>query len=191
MIRTVKEMARLGAACVCFQDKDPRHPQKDVIVSCQKMQKKLEAALMARGNSDMLIMARTDALTSCGIDEAIARARRYAQTGADLIFINGIETDEQISAIQAAQIDVPLKFNNTIKKGERQRTSQELYQKGFKLVAYSASLQKAAIKSMVDILEELRIKDKTEGFIDRKISQKQRAQLLNQSLWEEYQNKYV
>ncbi len=186
VIRAVKEMERIGAACVCFQDKDP---VSGVLASCNEMEHKIRAGVDAR--REIMVMARTDAFALHGIDEAIARARRYAAAGADILFVDGLKKRDDMLRLRDADIGVPLKYNNTIKSDGLQWSSTELYEMGFNLITYSASLQKAALFAMRGLLRELKKNDRTQGYQDRKISQSERAALLGQAVWDKYEETYV
>ena len=186
VIRAVREMERIGIACLCIQDKDP---VSGALAQAKEMEGKVRAAVDTRRG--ILLMARTDAFAAHGIEEAIARARRYAAAGADIVFVDGLKKRDDMLRLRDAGIGVPLKYNNTIKADGRQWSSAELYEMGFKLVTYSASLQKAAIFGMRGLLRELRASDRTEGYQDRKIAQSERAALLGQAVWDRYEEKYT
>ncbi len=186
VIRAVKEMERIGAACVCFQDKDP---VSSVLASSKEMENKIRAGVDAR--REMVLMARTDAFALHGIDEAISRAKRYAAAGADIIFVDGLKKRDDMLRLRDADIGVPLKYNNTIKTDGMQWSSAELYEMGFKLITYSASLQKAALFAIRGVLRELKKNDRTHGYQDKKISQSERAALLGQAVWDKYEETYV
>ena len=74
-------------------------------------EQKLRAALAARADPDTLIVARTDAIAVTGLDDAIARAHRYADAGADVIFVDAPRSEDELRAIGAAGIGKPLLVN--------------------------------------------------------------------------------
>lgn len=187
-LRAMQSMQKAGAACVCFQD-EKKHD--GTLMSSSEMQGMLHAAIDGRAEGDTLLMARTDALASAGIDEALRRAQAYIEAGADLIFIDGIQSPSDFEAVFNARLGVPLKYNNAIKQNGEQYTAQQLSEKGFKLITYSASLQKAAIKAMQGLLMELSLTGRTQGWIDKKISQCERATLLGTQQWKEKAKKYI
>ena len=90
LVRTVREYERAGAAAI--QIEDQRMPKKcghmlgRQVVDAQEMVNKIQAACAARHDPDFLIIARTDARTNHGVEEAIRRAKLYEQAGADIIF---------------------------------------------------------------------------------------------------------
>jgi methylisocitrate lyase len=90
VIRTVKEMEKAGVAGLFIEDqlfpKRCGHMEGKQVVPLEDMLAKLKAAVDARVDQDLVIMARTDALATHGLQEAIERANLYREAGADLIF---------------------------------------------------------------------------------------------------------
>ncbi|TSD58661.1 isocitrate lyase/PEP mutase family protein [Aeromicrobium piscarium] len=110
--RTVQTYETAGAAAVQLEDqvfpKRCGHLDDKALVEADEFCLKIEAATAAR--STALIVARTDAVAVEGIDAALRRARRYAEAGADVIFVEAPQTIEQIADIPAA-VNVPVIFN--------------------------------------------------------------------------------
>lgn len=185
-IRTAALMEKLGAACVCFQDKQTDR----TLLDPRRMAGLLKGASEARRGGGMMLMARTDALATEGLERTVERCRRYVDSGAELLFVNGLETPLQMEQIARAGLGVPLKFNNTIKKNGSQYSAQELYGLGFQIIAYSASLQKAAVKAMQTVLKQLHDTGKTQGCLSMAITQQERAQLLGDAIWQAREEKY-
>src|SRR5690606_11762276 len=106
------EFERLGVAAIHLEDQiTPKrcgHYDGKELVSAAEMVGKLRAAVEAR--REMLIIARTDAIATEGIEGAIRRAHLYAETGVDAIFVEAPETEEQIARV-ASEIDAPLVIN--------------------------------------------------------------------------------
>jgi 2,3-dimethylmalate lyase len=111
---TVRGYERAGASAIQLEDQQiPKkcgHTPNRRVISTAAMVRKIRVASDARSSRDFLILARTDALTSLGMLEALRRGEAYAAAGADMIFIEAPETLEQITAIGAA-FDVPLVIN--------------------------------------------------------------------------------
>jgi 2,3-dimethylmalate lyase len=112
--RTVRELERAGADAI--QIEDQRFPKKcghfagKQLISAAEMTQKVRAAAEARGDSGMVIIARTDARATEGFDAAIARATAYAAAGADLTFVEAPQTPAEIKAIPAV-LQVPQVIN--------------------------------------------------------------------------------
>lgn len=100
---TVRTLERAGADCIQFEDQvSPKRcghfTGKDVI-STEEMLGKIKAAVDARTDADLLIMARTDACAVHGFDAAIERAQRFGEAGADILFVEAVQTREQIETL--------------------------------------------------------------------------------------------
>ena len=104
VIRTVREYERAGAAAIQLEDqtmpKKCGHMLGRQVVPAEEMAEKIRAAAAARGDPDFLIIARTDARTEHGIDEAIRRGRLYEEAGADIIMLDNMTDDEMRAAVK-------------------------------------------------------------------------------------------
>ena len=114
VVRTVREYERAGVAAIQLEDqvfpKRCGHLAGKEVVDAGRFRATLEAALDAREDPDTVIVARTDARAPLGLDEAIARARLYADAGADVIFVEAPESEQEVERI-AGEIDAPLLLN--------------------------------------------------------------------------------
>jgi len=103
VMRTVKEFERAGAAGLFIEDQTfPKrcgHLEGKQVIPTEEMVAKIKAAVDAREDPDFVIQARTDALATHGIDEAIERANIYKEAGADLLFVEAPTTKEEIIRI--------------------------------------------------------------------------------------------
>lgn len=111
---TLREMEAAGAAGINLEDQQmPKrcgHFEGKQVVPAEEMLEKLRAAIDARTDPDFVINARTDALSPLGVEEAIRRGNLYAEAGADLIFVDGIETRAQVRAV-ISRIAAPVSIN--------------------------------------------------------------------------------
>lgn len=103
VIRTVESHEKAGAAGLFIEDQTfPKrcgHMAGKMIIPTAHMVSKVKAAVDARRDQDFLIMARTDAIAVDGFDEAIHRAGAYAEAGADLLFVEGPRTTDELRRI--------------------------------------------------------------------------------------------
>ena len=103
---TVRGYEKAGVAVIQIEDqhfpKKCGHTPNRHVVPTQEMVNKIKVASDARSSADFLILARTDALTSLGLDEALRRGEAYANAGADILFIEAPESKEQMRKIGAA-----------------------------------------------------------------------------------------
>jgi carboxyvinyl-carboxyphosphonate phosphorylmutase len=111
VMRTVEELETAGVAALSIEDTLlPRaygQTDKPQLLSIEEGAGKMRAALEARHDPDLIIAGRTSAIEISGIEDTIARAKAYAATGVDAIFLVGIKTTEQLEAI-AGELEVPL-----------------------------------------------------------------------------------
>jgi 2-methylisocitrate lyase-like PEP mutase family enzyme len=115
VIRTVQEYERVGVAGIHIEDqvapKKCGHMEGKQVIPPAEMEAKIRAAVAARRSPDFVIIARTDARAVEGIDSAIERARRYREAGADVLFVEAAESEDEISVVARRLNDVPLLFN--------------------------------------------------------------------------------
>ena len=131
------------AGCSAIQLEDQEIPKKcghtpgRRVISIQDMAEKVRVAAEARADPNFLIIARTDARTNLGLDEALARGRAYAEAGADVIFIEASESEEEIARIGEV-IDKPL-LANMVDSGKTPIVPAErLKALGFSIAIYPA-----------------------------------------------------
>jgi 2-methylisocitrate lyase-like PEP mutase family enzyme len=108
VIRTVRDYEQAGVAAIHLEDQvSPKrcgHMSGKSVIPVDDMVAKLHAAVDARTDPDFVLIARTDALAVEGVDAAIERARRYAQAGADVLWIEAPDTEQELEKI-AAELD--------------------------------------------------------------------------------------
>jgi carboxyvinyl-carboxyphosphonate phosphorylmutase len=105
VMRTVEELEAAGVAALTIEDtKLPRGYGEagTQLISIEEGEGKIRAALAARRDPALVVVARTSAASATGLDDAIRRARVYAQTGADALFLTGVSAPDQVRAIRAA-----------------------------------------------------------------------------------------
>jgi len=159
VMRTISEFESAGLAGIFFEDQtSPKkcgHFEGTNVIPAEEMIVKIRAASEARRDKDFVLIARTDARASYGLDEAIKRGQAYAAAGADIIFIEALLTEDELRKVGKA-IDAPLQAN-IVEGGKTPNISvQELYEMGFKLISHSGTLQRTAITAMLGALETLK-----------------------------------
>ena len=159
VFRTVRGYADAGAAGVMIEDqKWPKrcgHMQGKQVIPKDEYAEKLQAALDARKNKDFIIVARTDARATEGLDAAIERGLYYRKIGADVIFIEAPKTIQEMKKIGKA-IDAPL-VANMIEGGATPIVSESrLHNMGFKIVLYPLSVLFSNTHATLQILRELK-----------------------------------
>lgn len=157
--RLVKALKEMGARAVLLEDQTwPKrcgHMRGKEVIPAEEHEQKIRAAVEARGDYELIITARTDALAVHGLDEAIRRANLYKEAGANLIFVEAPRTVDDLREI-GKQVPPPLVVN-CIEGGQTPILSLEEYQKlGFIAIGYVLSGLYAAAKAMADVYACLR-----------------------------------
>jgi carboxyvinyl-carboxyphosphonate phosphorylmutase len=161
VVRTVREYEQAGVAGLHLEDQV--HPKKcghmsgKAVIETAEMVGKIEAAVAARRDPDLLLIARTDAAAVEGLDAAIARARRYRDAGADVLFVEAPTSEDDIARVAGELAGVaPLVFN----WAEGGRTPPiplaRITELGFSLVLFPIGTLLAATAGIRALLETLR-----------------------------------
>ncbi len=159
--RTVREYERAGVAG--FHIEDQVFPKKcgfmegKAVIPLEEHAQKIRAALDARSNPDTIIIARTDALAPNGWEDALTRARAYHSVGADLIFVDGIRTLDELNIYskELALKGIPCLYNGGLV------TAEEAQTKGFKIQILAGLSLAAVFKSATAAMQELNLSGTT------------------------------
>lgn len=157
--RTVSGLARAGAAAVMIEDQvSPKrcgHTAGKAVVDRDTAFDRIKAAVDARAETDVMILARTDARATHGLAEAIDRAQKFHELGAEIIFV---EAPQNVGEMQQICENVPgLRMANMLEGGSTPILPQaELRDMGFNLAAYPLTLLAAVMKQLVSTLQDLR-----------------------------------
>lgn len=171
-MRTVRELERAGAAALQLEDQTmPKrcgHLDGKAVVPCAEMVGKLKAALDARRSTSTLIIARTDAVAVEGIEAAFERAERYLEAGADVLFIEALQSlDQMRAATKRFAKRVPM-LANMVEGGKTPLTHVgELEQMGFRLAIFPGGTVRAAAFALSLYFDTLRIDGGNAGNRDR------------------------
>lgn len=156
--RTVSELARAGAAAIQLEDQElPKrcgHLSGKTLVPTEVMCAKLRAAVAARDDESMVIIARTDARGVDGLQAAVERAKQYLAAGADWIFPEALSSRDEFAAFAAA-IREPLVANMTEFGKSPLLGFDELSTLGYRVVLYPVTLLRVAMKAMESTLSIL------------------------------------
>lgn len=155
----VKGYERAGAVAIQIEDQEfPKrcgHTLGRRVIARDDMVRKIRVAVEARESRDFLIIARTDARTSNGLDDALRRAEAYAEAGADVLFVESPESEAEMQRI-CSTIDRPL-IANMVEGGRTPVLSREaLEQLGYKIAIFPASGFLAAGEALRAIYATLR-----------------------------------
>jgi methylisocitrate lyase len=157
--RTTKALIKFGAAAMHIEDqvgaKRCGHRPNKELVSGQEMADRIKAAVDARSDPSFVIMARTDALASEGIEKSIGRARAYVDAGADMIFV---EAATELSTFEAfvQATGVPILANITEFGTTPLFTTKELASAGVSIALYPLSAFRAMNKAALNVFTAIR-----------------------------------
>ena len=170
VVRTVQEYEAAGVAAIQLEDqvmpKRCGHMEGKELVTEEEMVAKLRAAVKARQDPDLVIIARTDARAVLGIEAAIERSRAYIAAGADVIFFEAPQSREEMELINR-ELKVPM-LANMVDNGKTPfLAAEELRAMGYKMVIYQVVTLYSAKKACLDILRELDQRGSTSGLQDR------------------------
>lgn len=159
LLRTVEEYAQVGVAAIHLEDQTlPKRCGQLAgiqLVDADAQVRTLKAAVRARGNAELMLIGRTDAIGVLGIDEAVRRAKMYADAGVDLVFVDGVRT---IAHAETIARNVPgRKVLSIVDGNEPQKlTAREIEEMGFAIVFYALSTLLAATRAARSVLDTLK-----------------------------------
>lgn len=171
--RTVREFERAGAAAIQIEDQNfPKrcgHYAGKSLIPVSGMLDRISAALDARTDENLVLIARTDARAVEGLDRALERANRYAEAGADMIFVEAPTTRDELAAIPAA-LGVPAMAN--IVEGGRTPplAASDLEHLGYRMVIFPNSLTRSYVWTANRLLRTLLDTGTTNSLSDQMVS---------------------
>jgi 2-methylisocitrate lyase-like PEP mutase family enzyme len=192
--RTVKLLERAGANAIMLEDQT--YPKrcghfegKDVIPKAE-MVAKLKAAVDARVDPDLMILARTDARAVEGFEAACERARAYQEAGADFLFIEAPLTKEELLAIPREVPGIHL-CNMVIGGKTPLLPREELARAGYAVICYANAALQASLLAMQQVLGHLHKKGSIVGVEDKLMMFAERQKVLDAEKYKELEKRYV
>ena len=156
---TVRTLERAGADCIQFEDqvapKRCGHFAGKDVIALDEAVSKIKAAADARQDPDLLILARTDACAVHGFEAAIERAQRFAEAGADILFVEAVTSAEEIRALPQ-RLSRPQLMNMVVGGRTPIFGAEELAGLGYGLVLYANAALQGAVAGMQKALTALR-----------------------------------
>ena len=195
VMRTVQEFERVGVAGIHLEDqvmpKRCGHFEGKAIVTTEEMIGKIKAAISAREDKDFLIIARTDARSVLGLEEAMRRAHVYFETGADMLFIEAPESKEELETIASEFKGVPLMVN-MVEGGKTPIVDfSYLKERGFKIVLYPTTSIRIVMEALRAFALYLKEEKGTKGLESEMVSFEMRNQILELNEVEEMERKFM
>ncbi|HZS85066.1 MAG TPA: isocitrate lyase/PEP mutase family protein [Stellaceae bacterium] len=157
--RAIRTYERMGVSALFIEDqvapKRCGHMAGKSVIPIEAMERKIRAAVAAREDKELFLVARTDARAVHGLDDALRRGERYIKAGADGLFIEAPESVEELERI-ARTFDVP-QFCNMLDGGKTPLLSnRELHAMGFAMVVHGITLVTRVARTLRETLAALR-----------------------------------
>jgi 2-methylisocitrate lyase-like PEP mutase family enzyme len=189
----VRVLERAGADAIQLEDqtmpKKCGHFENKSVIPAEEMAGKIKAAVDARTSSDLLVIARTDALAVEGFPAAIERAQRYIEAGADVTFVEAPKNAEEIRAIPQ-RLSVPQVVNVVVGGKTPVLGQEELAKMGYGLVLYANVALQGAIAGMQAALKHLKSNGRVDEASGMVASFAERQRLVKKPLFDDLDRKY-
>ena len=180
--RTIRQLEQAGLAGCHIEDQEfPKrcgHLAGKEVVDVDEMVGKIKAAVRARRDQDFLIIARTDARAVEDFDSAVKRAQRYVEAGADGIFPEALQSNEEFKSF-AREIKAPLLANMTEFGKSPLLSFQELSDLGYRMVIFPMSAFRVSMKASDEFLRDLEKRETQSGWLDKMQTRKELYELLD------------
>ncbi|MGW6377269.1 methylisocitrate lyase [Rhodococcus sp. NPDC055112] len=187
--RTVTLLEDAGIAGCHLEDQvNPKrcgHLDGKAVVPTSEMVRRLRAAVSARRDPTFVICARTDAAGINGIDDAIERAKAYAEAGADLIFTEALHTEAEFEKFRAA-VEIPLLANMTEFGKSELISAKTLEDIGFNAVIYPVTTLRLAMFAAEQGLREIHAEGTQSGLLDKMQHRSRLYELLEYERYNEF-----
>jgi 2-methylisocitrate lyase-like PEP mutase family enzyme len=192
MRRTIQTLERAGADAIQIEDqvfpKRCGHFEGKEVIPAAEMVAKIKAAVDARSDSDLLIVARTDAIAVEGFEPAMERAHAFREAGADVGFVEAPTNAEQIAAV--AKLPWPQLINIVIGGKTPELPNDELRRLGFAGVLYANTALQAAVLGMQRALSQLKAQGRIGNATDLLATFAERQRLVDIASFQAMERKY-
>ncbi|MGH8845265.1 isocitrate lyase/PEP mutase family protein [Advenella kashmirensis] len=190
---TVRVLERAGADCIQLEDqvapKRCGHFSGKEVISTEEAVSKIKAAVDARQDPDFLIMARTDAAATLGFEAAIERAQKFAEAGADILFVEAVTEAEQVRALPQ-RLAKPQLMNMVIGGRTPIFNADQLAELGYGIVLYANAALQGAVAGMQKTLTVLRDEKEVQESSGLVASFAERQRLVGKPEWDELESRY-
>lgn len=191
---TVRVLERAGADCIQLEDqvapKRCGHFAGKEVISTEEMVGKIKAAVDARHDQDLLIMARTDACAVHGFEAAIERAHKFGEAGADILFVEAVTTADEIRALPQ-RLAQPQLMNMVIGGKTPIFGTDELAGLGYGIVLYANAALQGALAGMQKALTVLRDTRRIDEDPALVVPFAERQRLVNKPLYDALERQYT
>lgn len=180
--RTTAEMEAAGVSAIHLEDqvlpKKCGHLDGKELISPESMVEKIRAACAARSDKDFMIIARTDARGVTSFEDAVDRANRYLDAGADAIFPEAMQSGEELAKF-AQKVKAPLLANMTEFGKTPLLPLDELTRIGYRMIIYPQTALRVAFKAVGEMLQDLKRSGDQNAWLPRMQTRKELYDLLD------------
>ena len=191
---TVRTLERAGADCIQLEDqvapKRCGHFSGKEVISTEEAVSKIKAAVDARRDPDLLIMARTDAAATQGFEAAVERAQKFAEAGADILFVEAVTTAEEVRELPR-RLSKPQLMNMVIGGKTPIFNADQLAELGFGMVLYANAALQGAVAGMQKALTALRDEKEVQESSGLVTPFAERQRLVGKPAWDELEKRYT
>ena len=194
VIHTVRTLERAGADCIQLEDqvapKRCGHFSGKEVISTEEAVSKIKAAVDARRDSDFLIIARTDAAARLGFEAAVERAQKFAEAGADILFVEAVTKPEEVRALPQ-RLAKPQLMNMVIGGKTPIFNAEQLGELGFGIVLYANAALQGAVMGMQKALTTLRDAKEVQESSGLVTPFAERQRLVSKHEWDALEKRYT
>jgi 2-methylisocitrate lyase-like PEP mutase family enzyme len=193
VVHTVRTLERAGADCIQLEDQvSPKrcgHFSGKEVISTEEAVSKIKAAVDARRDAQLMIMARTDACATQGFEAAIERAQRMGEAGADILFVEAVTQDGEVRSLPK-RLDKPQLMNMVIGGKTPIFGAQELSAFGYSFVLYANAALQGALAGMTRVLDVLRDQKRIDEDPNLVATFAERQRLVGKQDWDALEERY-
>ncbi|WP_448251616.1 isocitrate lyase/PEP mutase family protein [Ottowia oryzae] len=194
VIHTVRTLERAGADCIQLEDqvapKRCGHFSGKEVISTEEAVNKIKAAVDARRDADLMIMARTDAAATLGFEAAVERAQKFAEAGADILFVEAVTQADEVRALPQ-RLPQPQLMNMVIGGRTPIFNAQQLGELGYGIVLYANAALQGAVMGMQKALTVLRDEKEVQEASGLVTPFAERQRLVGKPEWDALEKRYT
>ena len=194
VIHTVRTLERAGADCIQLEDqvapKRCGHFSGKEVISTEEAVNKIKAAVDARRDADLMIMARTDAAATLGFEAAVERAQKFAEAGADILFVEAVTQAEEVRALPQ-RLPQPQLMNMVIGGRTPIFNAKQLGELGYGIVLYANAALQGAVMGMQKALTVLRDEKEVQEASGLVTPFAERQRLVGKPEWDALEKRYT
>lgn len=191
---TVRVLERAGADCIQLEDqvapKRCGHFSGKEVISADEAVSKIKAAVDARRDPDFLVMARTDAAATLGFDAAVERAQKFAEAGADILFVEAVTKPEEVRALPS-RLAKPQLMNMVIGGRTPIFNAEQLGEMGYGIVLYANAALQGAVAGTQKVLTALRDDKEVQESSGLVAPFAERQRLVGKPEWDALEKRYT